>query len=89
MELVQRIKHKLAQTKAKMNETQEPAVTDHLWPEIEILNWVCAESHRAFLDRSAKSTFLLVIWYDKVKSQTSAISLHNKDNMMCLSPHHF
>ena len=37
-ELEQRIKHKIAQTKDKMHKTQERAVTDRLWPEIEILN---------------------------------------------------
>jgi hypothetical protein len=39
-ELEQRINHKIAQTKDKMHKTQERAVTDRLWPEIEILNWV-------------------------------------------------
>jgi hypothetical protein len=42
-ELEQRIKHKIAQTKDKMHETQERAVTDRLWPEIETLNWVLNE----------------------------------------------
>ncbi|MDQ6864307.1 MAG: hypothetical protein M3044_10830 [Thermoproteota archaeon] len=42
-ELEQRIKHKIAQTKDKMHKTQERAVTDHLWPEIETLNWVLNE----------------------------------------------
>jgi hypothetical protein len=30
----------IAQTKDKMHKTQERAVTDRLWPEIETLNWV-------------------------------------------------
>jgi hypothetical protein len=42
-ELEERIKHKIAQTKEKMHKTQERAVTDRLWPEIEILNWVLNE----------------------------------------------
>ena len=42
-ELEQRIKQKIAQTKDKMHETQERAVTDRLWPEIETLNWVLNE----------------------------------------------
>ena len=42
-ELEQRINHKIAQTKNKMHETQERSVTDHLWPEIETLNWVLNE----------------------------------------------
>jgi len=42
-ELEQRIKHKIAQTKDKMHKTQERSVTDRLWPEIEILNWVLNE----------------------------------------------
>jgi hypothetical protein len=42
-ELEQRINHKIAQTKDKMHKTQERAVTDRLWPEIEILNWVLNE----------------------------------------------
>lgn len=41
--LEQSIKHKIAQTKDKMQETQERAVTDRLWPEIETLNWVSNE----------------------------------------------
>jgi hypothetical protein len=42
-ELEQRIKHKIAQTKDKKHETQERAITDRLWPEIETLNWVLNE----------------------------------------------
>ena len=42
-ELEQRIKHTIAQTKDGMHETQERAVTDRLWPEIETLNWVLNE----------------------------------------------
>jgi hypothetical protein len=42
-ELEQRIKTKIAQTKDKMHKTQERAVTDRLWPEIETLNWVLNE----------------------------------------------
>jgi hypothetical protein len=42
-ELEQRIKDKIAQTKEKMHETRERAVTDRLWPEIVILNWVLNE----------------------------------------------
>jgi hypothetical protein len=42
-ELEERIKHKIAQTKEKKHKTQERAVTDRLWPEIEILNWVLNE----------------------------------------------
>jgi hypothetical protein len=42
-ELEQRIKHKIAQTKDKMHNTRERGVTDRLWPEIEILNWVLNE----------------------------------------------
>jgi hypothetical protein len=42
-ELEQRIKHKIAQTKDKMHNTRERAVTDRLWPEIETLNWVLNE----------------------------------------------
>jgi hypothetical protein len=42
-ELEQRIKQKIVQTKDKMHKTQERAVTDRLWPEIEILNWVLNE----------------------------------------------
>jgi hypothetical protein len=42
-ELEQRIKHKIAQTKDQMLKTHERAVTDRLWPEIEILNWVLNE----------------------------------------------
>jgi hypothetical protein len=42
-ELEQRINHKIAQSKDKMHKTQERAVTDRLWPEIEILNWVLNE----------------------------------------------
>jgi hypothetical protein len=41
--LEQRIKHKIAQTKDKMHNTQERTVTDRLWPEIETLNWVLNE----------------------------------------------
>ena len=43
IELEQRINHKIAQTKDKMHKTQERAVTDRLWPEIETLNWVLNE----------------------------------------------
>jgi hypothetical protein len=43
IDLEQRIKHKIAQTKDKMHETQESAVTDRLWPKIETLNWVLNE----------------------------------------------
>ena len=43
IELEQRIKHKIAQTKDKMHKTQERAITDRLWPEIETLNWVLNE----------------------------------------------
>jgi hypothetical protein len=43
IELEQRIKHKIAQNKDKMHETQERAVTDRLWPEIETLDWVLNE----------------------------------------------
>jgi hypothetical protein len=42
-ELEQRIKHRIAQTKDKMHKTRERTVTDHLWPEIETLNWVLNE----------------------------------------------
>ena len=42
-ELEERIKHKIAQIKEKMHKTQERAVTDRLWPEIETLNWVLNE----------------------------------------------
>ena len=42
-ELEQRIKHKIAQIKDKMHKTQERAITDRLWPEVEILNWVLNE----------------------------------------------
>ena len=42
-ELEQRIKHKIVQTKNKIHKTQERAVTDRLWPEIETLNWVLNE----------------------------------------------
>jgi len=42
-ELEQRIKQKIVQTKDKMHKTQERAVTDRLWPEIETLNWVLNE----------------------------------------------
>ena len=43
IELEQRIKHKIAQTKDKMHKTRERVVTDRLWPEIETLNWVLNE----------------------------------------------
>jgi hypothetical protein len=43
IELEQRIKHKIAQTKDKMHKTMERVVTDRLWPEIETLNWVLNE----------------------------------------------
>jgi len=42
-ELEHRIKHKIAQTKDKMHKTQERAVSDRLWPEMETLNWVLNE----------------------------------------------
>jgi hypothetical protein len=42
-ELEHRIKHKIVQTKDKMHKTMERVVTDRLWPEIEILNWVLNE----------------------------------------------
>ena len=41
--LENRIKDKIAKTKHKMHKTQERAVTDSLWPEIETLNWVLNE----------------------------------------------
>ncbi|PWU82119.1 MAG: hypothetical protein DLM72_03405 [Candidatus Nitrosopolaris wilkensis] len=43
LELANRIKDKIVQTKHKMHKTQERTVTDHLWPEIETLNWVLNE----------------------------------------------
>ena len=43
IELEQRIKNKIAQTKDKMHKTLERVVTDRLWPEIETLNWVLNE----------------------------------------------
>jgi hypothetical protein len=43
IELEQRINHKIAQTKDKMQKTRERVVTDRLWPEIETLNWVLNE----------------------------------------------
>ncbi len=43
IELEQRIKHKIVQTKDKMHKTRERVVTDRLWPEIETLNWVLNE----------------------------------------------
>ena len=43
IELEQRIKHKVAQTKIKMHKAKEREVTDRLWPEIETLNWVLNE----------------------------------------------
>jgi hypothetical protein len=43
IELEQRIKHKIVQTKDKMHKTRERAVTDRLWPEIETLNWILNE----------------------------------------------
>ncbi|MGB7957164.1 MAG: hypothetical protein WCF23_24585 [Candidatus Nitrosopolaris sp.] len=42
-ELEERIKHEIAQIKEEMHKTQERAVTDSLWPGIEILNWVLNE----------------------------------------------
>ena len=46
-ELERRINHKIAQTKDKMHKTQERAVTDRLWPEIEIgwlvVDWISDE----------------------------------------------
>jgi hypothetical protein len=42
-ELEQRIKDKIAQTIEKMHETRERALTDRLWPEVEISNWVLNE----------------------------------------------
>jgi hypothetical protein len=42
-EVEQRNKQKIVQTKDKMHKTQERAVTDRLWPEIETLNWVLNE----------------------------------------------
>ncbi len=43
IELEQRIKHKIVQTKDKMHKTRERVVTDRFWPEIETLNWVLNE----------------------------------------------
>ena len=43
IEIEQRIKNKIAQTKDKMHKTLERVVTDRLWPEIETLNWVLNE----------------------------------------------
>ncbi len=43
IELEQRIKHKIAQTKDKMHKTMDRVVTDRLWREIETLNWVLKE----------------------------------------------
>jgi hypothetical protein len=43
IELEQRINYRIAQTKDKMHKTMERVVTDHLWPEIETLNWVLNE----------------------------------------------
>ena len=43
IELEQRIKHKIAQTKDKMQRSRERVVTDRLWPEIETFNWVLNE----------------------------------------------
>jgi hypothetical protein len=43
IKLEQRINHKIAQTKDKMQKTRERVVTDRLWPEIETLNWVLNE----------------------------------------------
>ena len=42
-QLENRIKDKIIQPKHKIHKTQERAVTDHLWPEIETLNWVLNE----------------------------------------------
>jgi hypothetical protein len=43
VELEQRINHRIAQTKDKMQKTMERVVTDRLWPEIETLYWVLNE----------------------------------------------
>jgi hypothetical protein len=43
IELEQRINHRIAQTKDKMQKTMERVVTDRLWPEIETLYWVLNE----------------------------------------------
>jgi hypothetical protein len=43
IELEQRIHQKIAQTKDKMHKTMERVVRDHLWREIETLNWVLNE----------------------------------------------
>jgi hypothetical protein len=43
IELEQRIKHKIVQTKDKMHKTMERVVIDLVWPEIETLNWVLNE----------------------------------------------
>jgi hypothetical protein len=43
IELEQRIKHKIVQTKDKMHKTMERVVIDRVWPEIETLNWVLNE----------------------------------------------
>jgi len=43
IELEQRIKHKIGQTKYKMHKTQKRVVIDRLWPEVETLNWVLNE----------------------------------------------
>jgi len=38
-----RIRDKIQQTKHKMHQTRERAITDRLWSEIETLNWVLNE----------------------------------------------
>jgi hypothetical protein len=43
IQLENRIKDKIAQTKYKMRKTQERRVTDRLWTEIESLSWVLNE----------------------------------------------
>ena len=42
-ELEQRIKHKIAQIRDNIHQTQERAVTGNPWPEIETLKWVLNE----------------------------------------------
>jgi hypothetical protein len=50
VELEQRINHRIAQTKDKMQKTMERVVTDRLWPEIEtlycVLNEILVLRHR-------------------------------------------
>jgi hypothetical protein len=43
IELEQKINHKIAQIKDEMHKTIDRVVSDRLWPEIEILNWVLNE----------------------------------------------